>query len=356
MRVAALVYRPVTDHEAEASLLWIDPFAARVLKSIPVALSPNLGIFPKQDCALVSFVEYSDDSPPRDWLDVYRLSDWSLRARLPMEDRAHFNVSPQWSTFIASPDDTLVYIYQARTLGHHWSEDFVCGLDPAGPTFTSWKFRIPECVAGWSCAAGRAHAQMLFVADGLETGSLPTVDLDQKVAFWLGPDGGMGPTVSLGARPRAHSDLGHARAIVCAPLRPLSVVVCTDGVTHLIDPSAMRYLERQQLEFASDYAMPIFAAEIDRQGSLLYVGTARSGARHQRLIQRVLVHGLDEARRQNEWAVEEPLSHMALTDDGTYLCGVSPDSGTLWVFDARTGRVEAAMPLDGAPQYIIPAD
>src|SRR6185295_1753000 len=110
MRVAALVYRSVTDHDAEASLLWIDPFAGRVLQSIPVPISPNLGIFPKHDCALVSFAEYPDDSPSRDWLDVYRLSDWSLRARLPMNDRAHFNVCPQWSTFISSPDETLIYI------------------------------------------------------------------------------------------------------------------------------------------------------------------------------------------------------------------------------------------------------
>src|SRR5262249_51218368 len=93
MKAAVLAYRHVGDHEVAAALLWIDPFAQRVLRSMPVAISPNLGIFPAHDCALVSYAEYADDSC-RDWLDVYRLSDWSLRARLPMEDRAHFNVSP----------------------------------------------------------------------------------------------------------------------------------------------------------------------------------------------------------------------------------------------------------------------
>jgi len=355
MKAAVLAYRHVGDHEVAANLLWIDPFARRVLRSIPVAISPNLGIFPAHDCALVSYAEYADDSC-RDWLDVYRLSDWSLRARLPMEDRAHFNVSPQWSTFLPSPDDSLIYVYQARTLGTHRSEDYVCGLDPAGPAFTSWKFHIPECVAGWSRAAGSAHAQMLFISDGLETGALPMEDVDQRMGFWLGPDGGMAPSVSLGPRPRAHNDAGHARAIVCAPERPLSVAVCTDGVAHLIDPSELQYLERQQLAFRDDDAMPMFSAQIDPQGRRLFVGVSRGDARHEHLIERVLVHGLDEARQQDEWALEEPLSHMVLSDDGAHMVGVSPDSRTLWVLDAASGRAEASMQLDGTPQYVIPVD
>src|SRR5262245_32318592 len=355
MNAAVLVYRQVADHEVTASLLWIDPFAARVLHSIPVAISPNLGIFPSHDCALVSFAEYTDDSR-RDWLDVYRLSDWSLRARLPMEDRPHFNVCPLWSTFLSSPDDSLVYVYQARTLGHHRSDDFVCGLDPAGPSFTSWKFQVPECVAGWSRSAGSAHAQMLFTADGLETGALPTTEFDQKIGFWLGPEGGMAPSLSLGPRPRAHTDLGHARAIVCAPLRPVSAAVCTDGAVHLIDPSEMRYLERQRLSFPTGYAMPIHAAQIDRHGRRLYVGISQDEARHQGLIERVVVHGLDEAGPQDEWALDEPLSHMALSDDGACLVGVSPGSRTLRVLDSGTGRTRVTMQLDETPQYVIPVD
>jgi len=355
MKVALLVYRQVADHEVTASLLWIDPFAARVLRSIPVAISPNVGIFPTHDCALVSYAEYAEDCC-RDWLDVYRLSDWSLRAHLAIEDRAHFNVSPQWSAFLPSPDDSLIYIYQARTLGHHWSQDYVCGLDPAGPAFTSWKFQIPECVAGWSRAAGPAHAQMLFVADGLEKGSLPSADFEQKVGFWLGPEGGMAPPVSLGPRPRSHSDPGHARAIVCAPLRPLSAAVCTDGVIHLIDPSEMRYLEQQRLTFRNGYAMPVFAARIDPHGRRLFVGISHDEARHQGLIERVVVHGLDEAAPQDEWALDELWSHMALSDDGTCLVGVSPGSRTLRVLDSGTGRTRVTMQLDETPQYVIPVD
>src|SRR5262249_23751384 len=151
--------------------------------------------------------------------------------------------------------------------------------DPARPAFRPWNFQIPECVAGWAAAGQRAHAQLLFVADGLESGVLPSTDFEQKVGFWLGPEVGMGPGIPLGKRPRLHSDLGHARAILFAPQRPLSVVVCTDGVTHLLDPVDFRYLERQQVAFLNDHAMPIFAAQVDPQGRLLYVGTATSAAR-----------------------------------------------------------------------------
>src|SRR5262249_34712044 len=157
---------------------------------------------------------------PREVLDVYRLSDWHLRARLPMDCRAHFNVCQRWPPFLPSPDVNLIYLYKARTLGHHRAEDFVSGLRLDTLEFTPWNYQLPEGMAGWSGAAGRAHVQMLFVAEGLETGRLPATDLDQKVAFWLGPEAGMGPTVSLGPRPRAHSDLGHARAILCATKRP----------------------------------------------------------------------------------------------------------------------------------------
>jgi hypothetical protein len=248
----------------------------------------------------------------------------------------------------------LIYVYKARTLGDHLAEDYVCGLRVAELEFTPWTYRVPECIAGWSVAAGRAHAQMLFVADGLEVGRLPTIDLEQKVAFWLGPEEGMGPTVSLGPRPRAHSDLGHARAILCAPKRPLSVVMCNNGVTHLIDPIDFRHRGKQQVSFAPGHAMPLFAAQIDPEGRLLYVGTATDEARHQGLVERVVVHDLDRGRRQLEWVLEDPFAHMALSDDGRYLCGAGQRTNQLWVLDARSGRAEAQMPLDGFPQYLIP--
>jgi hypothetical protein len=353
MKAAVLLYRPDGD-ELAASLAWVDPFAGRVLQLLPVPVAPNLGVFPEHDCVLVSYPEYVAGAPPREWTDVYRLSDGHLRAHLAMDYRAHFNVSPEWSTFLPSPDGKLIYVYKAHTLGDHWGEDFVCGLDPATPAFCPWSFRFPECVAGWSASGGRAHVQALFVADGQEVGQLPTTDLDQKIAFWLGPAEGMGPVVSLGPRPRLHSELGHARAILFAPERPLSVVVCNNGVVHLIDPVHFHYLARQQVAFSPGQAMPVFAAHLEPQGRLLYVGTAAGEARHQGVVERMVVHDLDAGRRQVEWVFEEPFDHTALTPDGRHLCGVSRSS-QLWVLDARTGSTLAAMRLDGSPRHVMPA-
>jgi hypothetical protein len=354
MNVGVLVYHREADRTV-ASLAWVDPFAGKTLHRLTVPRSPLLGIFPQSDCCLVSYTEHLAAGASREVLDVYRLSDWELRARLPVDFRAYFNVAQRWSPFLPSPDPNLIYVYKARTLGNHLAEDYVCGLRVAELELTPWTFRVPECVAGWSVAAGPAHTQMLFVADGLEVGRLPTTDLEQKLAFWLGPEGGMGPLVSLGPRPRAHSDLGHARAILCAPQRPLSAVVCNDGTVHLIDPLTFRHKETQQVSFSPGHAMPTFAAQVDPAGRLLYVGTATDEARHQGLAERVVVHDLDRGRWQEEWVLPEPFVHMALTGDGRYLCGAGLASGKLWVLDARSARIEAEMALDGAPRYLIPS-
>jgi hypothetical protein len=354
MKVGVLVYHPEGERTV-ASLAWVDPFAGRILHRLAVPCSPLVGIFPPSDCCLVSYTEHLSAEASREVLDVYRLSDWRLRARLPVDYRAHFNVAQRWPPFLPSPDPNLVYVYKARTLGHHLAEDYVSGLRLAELEFTPWTFRVPECVAGWSVAAGPAHAQMLFVSDGLEIGRLPAHDLEQKLAFWLGPEAGMGPTVSLGPRPRAHSDLGHARAVLCALKRPLSVVVCNDGTAHLIDPVAFRHVGKQQVSFSPGHAMPLFAAQVDPVGRLLYVGTATDEARHQGLSERVVVHDLDQGRRQVEWVLPEPFAHMALTGDGRYLCGAALASGKLWVLDTRNGRPEAAMALGGGPRYVLPA-
>jgi hypothetical protein len=354
MKLAVLLY-PLQPAKDPALLAWVDPLAGRMLHVLPVARSPNLGVFPLHDAALVAYTDYSVGLPARDWLDVYRLSDRSLQAHLPLDCRAHFNVRPQWSSYLSSHDQTLIYVYKARTLGDHRAEDYVVGLKPGTWEFTPWTFQLPECVSGWSAAGSRAHAQMLFTADGLHVGKLPAHDLEQYVAFWLGPDEGMGPRLSLGPRPRWHSDLGHARAILFAPQRPLSAVVCTDGVVHLIDPVAFRLLERQQVAFTQEHAMPIFAAQIDPQGRWLYVGTATSTARHQGQVERLVVHDLHAGRRHGEWVLPEPFLHMALTNDGAYLCGVSWTSRKLWMLDGRTGQVTAEMPFDAVPIYVLPA-
>ncbi len=360
MKLAVLTYRLIPhmsdEPEIEAALVYVDPIANRTLGLLPVPSSPNVAVFADYDCAAVSYCQYTDCAETHEWLDVYSLLDLKLKAHLPMDCRAHFNVSPQWSTFIQSPEVGLVYVYKARTLGDHWAQDFVCGLDLQNLRFTTWNHRIPECVAGWSACGGRAHAQMLFVSDGLEVGKLPSSGLKQKIAFWLGPHEGMGPSVDLGPRPRAHNDPGHARAILFARHQALSVAVCTDGAVHLIDPIRFRYLERQQMEIADDHVVPNFAAQVDPWARFLYVGTASYEFRSRGITQRIVVHDLQRGRRQNEWVLERPFSHMVLTADGDYLCGASSDSDELWVIDVRTGEAKAVMPLDGSPQYVMLGD
>jgi hypothetical protein len=352
MNAAVLLYR---DHGSEPSavLASVDLPSGRVLERLSVPTSVNLGVFPRHDCVLVAFTDDGEGGAGGDWLNVYRFSDWSLQARLPMDCRASFNGPQRWPTFIASPDDRLIYVYKSRTLGHHRAEDFVCGLDPAAMTFTTWNFKIPECVAGWSGAGGRAHAQMLFVSDGLEVGKMPTTDLQQKIGFWLGPGEGMGPTIPLGLRPRVHSDLGHARAIVSARRRPLSVVVCTDGTAHLIDPVAFRHVERQRVQFADRYGMPIFSALVDPDARFLYVGTSAREAWHEGLIERVVVHDLARGHRHAEWVLPEPFTHLVIDDDGRHLFGASCASNTLWLIDCSTGTAEIAAHLDDPPRHVI---
>lgn len=338
-----------------ASLAIVEPFRDRLVEVLPLPGGADVGVFASLDCALVSYTEYHADRPPTERLTVYRMSDWSPLAQHTMDCRAHFNVSPLWSPFLTAPDRETIYIYKAQTLGHHLGKDFVCGLDVRTFTLSSWDAVVPRCLAGWSTSTGRAHAQMLFVADGLESGELPTGDLQQTIAFWLGPQEGMGPALSLGARPRAHSDLGHARAILFAPRRPLSVVVCTDGMVHLIDPVDCCPLERQQVTFSRRHGMPIFAAQLAPDGTRLYVGTAAGHARHQRMVQRIVIHDLDGYRRVGEWVLDEPLMHMTLAEDGRYLYGVSPRSQSVSVLDVESGREAARMTLPARPRYVIPA-
>src|SRR5262249_42713927 len=160
MKVAALLHR-LAGGRREAYLAWIDPFAGRVEHVLPVSGSSNPGIFPQQDCALVAYPVRQDGKPTQERLDIYPLSDSCLRARLPMDCRARFNDSPGWVVYVPAPAGREIYVYKARTLGDHLAEDWLCGLDVESLAFAPWSFKVPECVAGWSAAAGRAHAQML---------------------------------------------------------------------------------------------------------------------------------------------------------------------------------------------------
>jgi hypothetical protein len=354
MRAAVLVYRGA-GAARPASLVWTAPLEGKALWELPVAWPPNIGVFPHRGCALVSYLDWRADGCGQEALDVYDLADGTLRRRLVMDCRAHFNLGPRWSTFLPSPEPDLVYVYKAATRGDHLAEDYVCGLRLDKEEFTPWNFHIPECVAGWALAGGRAHAQMLFVADGIEAGRLPTTDLEQKVGFWLGPEEGMGPVVKLGPRPRWHSDLGHARAILFAPQQPLSVVVCNDGTAHVLDPVGFRYLQRHQVPFAQGQAMPIFAAQLDPAGRFLYVGTGGEEVRCVGQFERLVRFDLVQGRGDGELLLPEPFSHLAISPDGQYLLGSAPQSQTLQVVDARSGTMKAALPMDGLPRYVMAA-
>jgi hypothetical protein len=351
MNAAVLVYHG-TAAPVPASLVMTAPLAGKILWQIPVAWPPNMGVFPHRDCVLVSYLRVQEDGSSQETLDVYRMTDGGLRGRLIMDCRAHFNAGPRWSTFLPSPDPDLIYVYKAATLGDHLAADYVCGLHLTPLAFTAWNFQLPECMAGWSPAGRYAHAQMLFVADGIEAGRLPTVDLDQKVGFWLGPEEGMGPTIKLGPRPRIHSDLGHARAILLAPEKPLSIAVCNDGTLHLLDPVGLRYLQRQRVPLADDHGMPIFAAQVDRAGRFLYVGTGSAMARCVGQYERVVVYDLDQGTRVDEWHLSEPMSHLAISPDGRYLLGSAPRTCMLTVLNARSAAIESAVQLDGVPRYV----
>jgi hypothetical protein len=355
MRAAVLVYRGRTAAQA-ASLVWAAPLEGKILWEIPVAWPPNVGIIPHRARALISYLDRRSDGTAEESLAIYDLTDGALCGRIGMDARAHFNLGPRWSTFLPSPDPDLVYVYKAVTRGHHLADDYICGLRLDLNALTRWHFKIPECIAGWTLAGPKAHAQMLFIADGVEAGNLPVHDLEQKVGFWLGPDAGMGPLVSLGPRPRLHSELGHARALLFAPQHPLSVVVCNDGAIHLIDPIDFRYVERLQVPFADGHAMPIFAAQLEPAGRYLYVGTGSDEVRCVGMFERLVVYDLVQGQCAAEWELAEPYSHFALSSDGQYLLCSAPGSSTLQVIDSQSGTTKSALQLDGLPRFVMAAD
>jgi hypothetical protein len=351
----AVIVHEVVDEIVKSTLLLVEPLANRTIRREPLGDFPDIEVFPEMDCAVVTCrsPDPKADSTA-DWLELYRLSDWRLRARRPMDCRAHFNTTPSWSTFLAAPDGRSIYIYKSRALGDHLAEDYFCALNTESGDFSDWNFRVPECVAGLSACAGAAHAQMLFISDGLEYGRLPESGLEQKVAFWLGPDGGMGPSVPIGERPKVHNQLGHARAILFSRRPEMTVVVCTDGVIHLIDPVGFRYLERLSLSFMAGYGMPIFAAQLDPEGSRLYVGASRESQRQAGTVERILVFDVIKKRLLADWALDEPLRQIKLSRDGRYLCGASAARQQLWVLDSFTARTLAVMDVEGDPEYVVP--
>lgn len=352
MRAAILAYEyDQRNQSVRAALHWVDVLEGRPLSRFPVHVSPNPGILPRHDLALVSYGPLEDG---RDVLDAHQLSDGMLRARLPMDCRAHFNVCPNWSCFVESPDENVVYVYKARTLGDHLAADYICGFDPSSMCFLPWEVRVPRCIAGWSAAGGgRARLQMLFVADGVESGRLPVDDLDQKVCFWIGVDDGFGPMVSLGPRPRSHSDLGHACALLSAAAAPLSIVVSNDGGIHLIDPVDFRLIERRWVTLPDGFAVTNFAAAVDRNARVLVLGLARDGARHEGRTETLLLYDLRTGRTEGMWALERSLVHFAMTEQGDLLVGAEADCSRLIVLNPRRGTTVASQTIEGFPQYVM---
>lgn len=341
---------------ARSSVAIVDTSDPTERACIEVGRSPNVGAVPARDALLVAHTEPDENGGTIDWLDVHRLSDLGRQARIAMDCRPHFNMGPLWSVFVPAPGGEKVYVYKTRTVGDHHAKDFVATLDLATLAFMPLSYSVPECVAGWSPSGPRAHAQMLFVGDGVEKGALRLGTREQKVHFWLGPEESEHPDVAIGLRPVAHSDLGHARAILHACAAPLTVVACTDGSVHLIDPVALVHLGCQRIALQEGEGMPIFAAQIEPQGRLVYLGAAQARARCQGLSERIVVHDLASNRTWSEWTLPEPLLRVTLSRDGRKLCGLCPWSGRLWVLDATSGEVDSSLELKGSPRYLVPLD
>jgi len=349
MRTGAIVYG-----ETEAHFAWVDLAAGRVLNRLPLPSSPVVEVFPELDLLLVSYEDYFDDDL-EDRLDVYRLSSWELRKSLGVERRAHFNIAPSWSTFLPSRDGRSIWTYQSEGLGDHLGADYIAALDVETLAWRGEPRRIPECIAGWSVCSPHAEAQMLYISDGLEVGELPKLPPPERVVFWDGPEGGFSEPLALGPRPRAHSDLGHARAILAARERPLSVVVRTNGELFLIDSAARQPLERQRAALPEGCGMPIFGAHLDPAGRRVYIGAASPELRATGGTETVVVHDLEAGRTQETWRLDTPLRHTALSADGCTLFGAVADADEIVGLDVETGKTVGAVSLGGEAYYLTAA-
>ena len=348
MKTGAIVYG------AEGSeFVWADLAKGVVLGRLRLAASPVVEAFPELDLLLVSYEDFRGEEL-ENRVDVLRLSTFEPLKQFSVECRAHFNVAPTWSTFLLSRDGRSIWAYQSQGLGDHLGADYIAALDVATLEWRSERRRIPECIGGWS-ACRDAEAQVLYVSDGLEVGELPQNPPDERLVFWNGPDGGFSEPLSLGPRPRAHSELGHARAILASRERSLSVVVKTDGELRLVDSAERRPLERQRADLPEGYAMPIFAAQLDPEGRRLYVGASRPSQRALGATETIIVHDLDAGRSIETWKLDSPLQHMSLSSDGRTLFGALDGETEVAAFDVRDGRRIGGVDVGGEALFLTAA-
>lgn len=349
MRVAAVAIDP-TFKSNDTWLLWIDPEHRRILRKIDVPYSPNVEILPQARSAVVAYTSHPGGEA-QFTADIYRLPEWNRVASLPMNCRATFNVRQFWQTIQPGPTPNLVYVFKVKTLGDHLEADLVCGLDLESNRLSDWQFPLPRNVIGWAGAGGDAHLQFLFSSEGLFEGQLPTHDFDQSVGFWLGPERGMGPIVSIGPRPEAHSDLGHARAICTTGLR--TVVVRNDGRIHVLDPKTFQLVGLQHLETPPEKIFVEHSAIMDPNGKYLYVGVAEHNLMRAGISERILVHDLEAGRTVHDWKLDGNFQHFSLTERGDYLFGAVVDPNQVQMINTRTGEVEARIPVDGRLHYLV---
>jgi hypothetical protein len=101
--------------------------------------------------------------------------------------------------------------------------------------------------------------------------------------------------------------------------------------------------------------MPIFAAQLDPQGRLLYVGLSLEDARRVGVTERIVVHDLELDKKITEFVLDEPLIHFALSPDGNCLCGAGVESNRVHVINSHTGKIESTILVPGSAQFLIPS-
>ncbi len=343
MKLATVVQRP--DSPTSWQLMLLDAQDGEVLLSHDVGDHPAVDFFPEID----RYVVLGRAEEGGHQVDFYRISDGHRSATTPIAWHIQYNAFQLWPAFVLAPDRRWLYVYRPVTVGDHRSDDFIRGIDLHSHEFGAWEVPIPECIMGWCRSGSGAHAQMLFVSDGLDRGELPlpSEPRPQKLALWRGPGAPL-DTIVLGQRPVAHSDLGHARATVYAPQSRRAIVVCTDGAVIVVDPSSTAIVSRQQVAMPTGAGMPIFAARVDESGRWLFVGAAGAVARAYAASECVLIHDLEREQTVAALPCDGALSHWAIDPEGSRLFGAVRGRDEIVVLDTHTGDVVLRKTLPGA--------
>ncbi len=329
---------------------WVDAERGPIGEPIAAGTHPAVDVLTELGVMAILRRELEPSTSPH--VLLYGLDDGNRLARLPLDWHVQFNAFQRWPVFVAHPPTRRIYVYRPETLGDHRSRDFIRGIDLDGRRIEPWQDEIPQCVMGWSGGGGEVHAQMLFVADGLDVGELPEDDFGQRVGFWGGPDRGMLDVVDIGPRPRAHSDLGHARAIDYAPAAGRSVVVCNDGKAIVLDATTRAVQSVQQVDLGPWGGMPNFAARVDHQGRRLFVGAATHRGRTHGHTEAIVVHDLERRTRVDIVELTAPLRHWTISPNGAWLFGGCATRDEIVLIDTADWTIARRDDLAGQPTAV----